>query len=369
MIFRPNYTKAENQAYKLIKISGTTEFPIKVKKIAKIFSNLKIRSYSWFAKKNDMTLEKVCEFAKSDEGCCWYRKSKNQYMILYNDSIENVGRVRWTIAHELGHFMLKHNERTDKTIFARSSLLGWEYDVYEKEANCFARTLLAPPNVLIALGKINPGIIADICGLSTNAASNVYRFILKGSKNGIRYSQNWVTDLFSKYIYDYKFRFWCFQCNHSYSHKHAKYCPICGGHTLVKELGDKMLYSGYKLDENFRAIQCPRCDNEKIIGDHCHICGTYLINKCTGFRPEQMYQEYFGPWHIKFEHSCGEILDGDARYCLKCGSTSTFLEAGLLIHWQNEKSEIKTAIEEFAQNKPKGRNSFALEITDDDLPF
>lgn len=46
-----------------------------------------------------------------------------------------------------------------------------------------------------------------------------------------------------------------------------------------------MIYDdGYALDDNGRALVCPRCKNEelKYAGDYCKICGTYLINKCSG---------------------------------------------------------------------------------------
>ena len=53
-----------------------------------------------------------------------------RYIIVYNDAPHiPASRVRFTLAHELGHYTLGHLRDGDKE---------------EAEANCFARNLLAP---------------------------------------------------------------------------------------------------------------------------------------------------------------------------------------------------------------------------------
>ncbi|QQE76529.1 ImmA/IrrE family metallo-endopeptidase [Brevibacillus composti] len=380
-ISKPNYKRAQNAAYELLKISNTRELPVKVKKLAKHFPNLKIKTYSWFAKKHGMTLSEVCEFANSDEGCCWYIKSKNRYVILYNDMVENAGRIRWTVAHELGHYILGHNESNNKTIIARSSLTDEEYDIFEKEANCFARTLLAPPNVLASLDFINPYFISELCLLSYEASCNVYKFISEGINRGIRYSSNHpIVTAFSNYIYREKNKKNCLKCNGTFVSKDAIYCPICGDDQIIKGIGEIMKYSGIEIDEIHRAIECPKCQNENVIGDYCQICGSYLVNKCTGFSDNGRFNRYQGPWHIDFEDSCGKYLDGDARFCTQCGSTSTFYEAGLLKSWETLKIEqvhcemADEAAAAGAEFDPfadpfDGSNKKPLNISDEDLPF
>ncbi|QLI46243.1 ImmA/IrrE family metallo-endopeptidase [Bacillus pumilus] len=141
-----------------------------------------MKTYSWYASTHNLTIEETCEHFESDEGCCWYRKSKGSYVIFYNDRIENKGRVRWTIAHEIGHFILKHNEITNKTIFNRNSLTSDEYDVFEKEANCFARNLLAPQSLMYELRPTNPNVVSDIFNISLEAAKNILDFFNNGLK-------------------------------------------------------------------------------------------------------------------------------------------------------------------------------------------
>jgi len=62
----------------------------------------------------------------------------DKYIIYYNDDPAiPAARKRFTIAHELGHYVLKHKVDGDKE---------------EREANCFARNLLAPRLLAIDRG-------------------------------------------------------------------------------------------------------------------------------------------------------------------------------------------------------------------------
>ncbi len=84
-----------------------------------------------------------------------------------------------------------------------------------------------------------------------------------------------------------------------------------------------MHYDGFALDENNRAIICPRCGNEELPdkGRFCPICGVYLINRCTS------------------TDSCGALAAGDARYCIFCGNETTFFQDKLLSSWDEPEAE------------------------------
>lgn len=334
MIFKPNYKKAEKAAHQLLQLNNVQKLPVKVKKLSKLFPNLRIKSYSWFADKTGMTIQEVSDFANSDEGCCYYKKSTNKYLILYNDQVKNLGRIRWTIAHELGHFMLKHNEISNRSTLGRSTLSKDEYDVFEKEANCFARELLAPPTIIIQLGKVSISDIQYICNMSIEAASNVITFLNTGQRMGFGHTFNSkIANLFSSYIYKMKNKHYCMTCRYEFFSESPSHCPICGNNRISKTFysfgGYDMKYDGYELDDFGRAIECPRCGNEEIHyeGDHCKICGVFLINKCTNQNI----------WNGEVEWECGTILDGNARYCTKCGHESSFFQKDLLDEWNKEK--------------------------------
>lgn len=341
-IFKPDYDKAERKAYYLLQLAGVKKFPIKLNKLIRQFSNLKLRKYTWFAKKWSMSVEEVCNLTKSNEGCCWYIKDNDQYMILYNDTVDNPGRIRWTIAHELGHYMLKHNEITNRSIFARNSLTEDEYEVFEKEANCFARNLLAPNVVLRELKPDSPHFISDMCNVSYEASTHIYNFLIEGVRRGIFYSKNHPSiKLFKDYIWKKRHSHMCSNCNSTFVKENPTYCPICGNNSITKGEDFEMLYSEIELLESHQAKKCPRCTNELILGSYCHVCGIYLINKCTGYEPGETEYNYNSSrvyWHSN-DKGCGELLEGDARFCPKCGSTSTFYEDEILKDWEEEKKE------------------------------
>lgn len=334
-IFRPDYDKAERKAYYLLQLAGVKKFPIKFNKLIKQFSNLKLRKYTWFAKKWSMSVEEVCDLTKSNEGCCWYIKDIEQYMILYNDTVDNPGRIRWTIAHELGHFMLKHNEITNRSIFARNSLTEEEYEVFEKEANCFARNLLAPNVVLRELKPDSPHFISNMCNVSYEASTHIYNFLIEGARRGISYSKSHPSiKLFKDYIFKKKNTYYCSHCNHTFIFENPKFCPMCKNTGITKGEINKMIYSSIELTELHQAKECPNCSNENTTGNYCQICGIYIINKCTGYDRGETEHEYNYNNSRIFWHSdnkgCGELLNGDARFCPQCGSTSTFYEQGIL---------------------------------------
>ncbi|MEN3133312.1 ImmA/IrrE family metallo-endopeptidase [Bacillus albus] len=173
----PNYSLAQRCAYQTIFESELTTLPINFRKIERCFPNLKIRTFSWMAKTHNMSFKEVCKWARSEEGCCWYRESDNTYIILYNEKIGSPQRIRWTIAHELGHFILKHNQRSNKRVMSRGPLSDSEYEVFEKEANCFARNLLVPipifSKILTEVSTINLFDIGEICDISYEAAEYI----------------------------------------------------------------------------------------------------------------------------------------------------------------------------------------------------
>lgn len=345
MISKPNYKRAELAAHKLLQLNNIQELPVKVKKLSNKFPNLKIKSYSWFANKRNMTIEEVCDFANSDEGCCYYQKSTNLYLILYNDKVNNTGRIRWTIAHELGHFMLKHNEKSNRTILGRSSLSDSEYEIFEKEANCFARELLAPQTVITKLGKISIPDIQYLCGMSVQAASNVISFLNTGQQMGFGHTFNTIiAKMFSGFIYKISNKHYCAKCRHEFVSESPSYCPICANTRISKTFysygGDNdMKYNGYEVDDMGRAFECPRCGNEELLydGEHCKICGITLINKCANQRF----------WNGEIEWECGTILDGNARYCIKCGNESTYYQQDLLDNWETERYQKEKSVYPF----------------------
>lgn len=85
---------------------------------------------------------------------------KNKTIFLNQNLIKT--RARFTIAHELGHILLKHNNLEHST----HTNIGLE----EYQANIFARCLLMPAIVLKEINCITPQDISSICNVSLQSA-------------------------------------------------------------------------------------------------------------------------------------------------------------------------------------------------------
>lgn len=75
--------------------------------------------------------------------------------IMVNKNISNEGRKNFTIAHELGHYFLKHNLH-DNALFCTDDFVAEDKylnNPIEREANYFATCLLMPENKIIPAFK------------------------------------------------------------------------------------------------------------------------------------------------------------------------------------------------------------------------
>jgi len=71
--------------------------------------------------------------------------------IFVNNGITNIGRKNFTIAHELGHFILEHHLHTSSFICSENDISeeGDALTSIEKEANYFASCFLLPRDRLV----------------------------------------------------------------------------------------------------------------------------------------------------------------------------------------------------------------------------
>lgn len=130
---------------------------------------------------------------------------KDQPIIYYNDS-KPYSRVRFTIAHELGHCILGHLSKGKVT-----NRINSEADTYsdpqEVQANVFARDLLMPATVLHSLNVQSTEDIARICSVSMQSAEIRYKRMLELNKRGMYNKhplERRVYEQFANYINNHK---------------------------------------------------------------------------------------------------------------------------------------------------------------------
>lgn len=91
----------------------------------------------------------------------------DEWILIYNDS--NPAEIsRFTIAHELGHFLLGHHEKYEKYKDTRDTS---KKSQSEQQADMFACRLLCPACVLWGLDLHTPEDIAHYCGIEISIAN------------------------------------------------------------------------------------------------------------------------------------------------------------------------------------------------------
>lgn len=129
-----------NRLSKLLNLSlGNERFPVNVKELAS--------AYAGQFGHDDPISHIVGEDLPGFEGAL-YRDEQNgrvEWALIYNSNIPVPGRIRFTIAHELGHYIL-HRQAAEAFECSQNDMLHWESieRKIESEADMFASTLLMP---------------------------------------------------------------------------------------------------------------------------------------------------------------------------------------------------------------------------------
>lgn len=149
-------------------IHGTARFPVDVAALAKDAAN----QFGW----KDPITEVNAADIKHFEGALFANDDKSKWCLLYNSQIRSPGRIRFTQAHELGHYLLHRQQREvfnctlDDVVNRDSDLVS-----IEAQADSFAATLLMPlndfrPQMAGAANFESLGTCADRYGVSLTAA-------------------------------------------------------------------------------------------------------------------------------------------------------------------------------------------------------
>lgn len=118
---------------------GTPRFPVDVVDLAKDAAN----QFGWSDPISDVRAEDIKRF----EGALIAGDERRKWLLLYNNKIKSEGRIRFTQAHELGHYVL-HRLQQDSFSCAEKDVVNLELEeaTLEAQADVFASTLLMPLN-------------------------------------------------------------------------------------------------------------------------------------------------------------------------------------------------------------------------------
>ena len=300
-----------------------TKYPVEPLEIIKR-SKWGLMPYSESMEKFSVALEKIESIYRSKDG--FTILDSGNYSIAYNDVSKPLGRIRFTLMHEIAHIYLRHLEDFEETTLLRGGLSRAKYKVLENEANAFARNVLVPTVMLYNLDDKSIDNITLTFGITKEAAKARLELYdkdkLLNNKNGLTQK---LLNIYNNFIHKRK----CLICNAKLVIKSGAYCIICGAEKLIR--GDGMItYKTHETNADGIVKVCLNCENDTVIGAFCHICGTHLANLCMS--------SIGNP-----EHACANtaLLPTSARYCQDCGSMSTLNMQNLLQKWEIEKEALQ----------------------------
>lgn len=157
-----DYQNARDVAWRILLDCRIDRLPVDLNVICK---KLGVRTVSYKAAKTLIAERGLSDIIARSDGLTFY--AGDMPVILYNESCI-AGRIRFTVAHELGHIILGHVAPGDVTTVNREPTPG--DDPQETAANQFAARLLAPACALWGLDLHTPEEIAQACHISNQAA-------------------------------------------------------------------------------------------------------------------------------------------------------------------------------------------------------
>lgn len=174
---RPRFTYAKNTGRKFYnQVCKNLSYPINLEELVKLL---------------DIGL--IDTDIYGEDGFIMYRPDKNKYKIVIDYSITS-SRKRFTLAHEIGHIILKHFEQYDI-----NNLTDKEKEVLDKEADVFAGELLMPYAIIKTANASIPSMIKRF-NVTPEAMKTRLSFL------GISYSEDIGSDylLLPRYQYIYE---------------------------------------------------------------------------------------------------------------------------------------------------------------------
>lgn len=193
-----NYKIARDRAWKTLIRYNVNSLPVDVLDICQKSGVLVYNYVEGYELISNLGLER---YTKNDG---FTIRLENRYIIFYNNFITSFGRVRFTLAHEIGHIALKHLKK-DATAWNRIDEAPPNNQ--EIQANIFAARLLAPACVLHEMGVKSAEQLQAVTGLSHAAAKIRFERLQELRKRKAFYKNPYEIEVcknFKPYISEYR---------------------------------------------------------------------------------------------------------------------------------------------------------------------
>lgn len=184
-----DYQQARDAAWRILIDCGVRELPVNLNVIC---AHLGIRVFSYSAGKSVINRHRLGSLTMKTDGFLLYLYEKP---IVFFDEHCSPQRIRFTIAHEIGHLILDHIRAGQVTTINREPAPG--DSPQETAANQFAARLLAPACVLWGMDVHTTDDIAQLCNISHVAAA------FRAERMRILYArQKFLTSPLERKVYD-----------------------------------------------------------------------------------------------------------------------------------------------------------------------
>ncbi len=146
---KPDFKKAYRIATENVLLASSTiaSFPVDIASFIREETDLKLYTYETAVKKWHLDMP---QFGSED---AFLSEMNGRFILFYNSNVCE-SRVRWSIAHELGHFLLGHALNSEK-------LNEDEYGIQEVEAHFFAAQVMMPDQIIRELAVRGERVLAS----------------------------------------------------------------------------------------------------------------------------------------------------------------------------------------------------------------
>lgn len=230
MYRKPDYKKAMRTAYGLFEELEIHSFPVSVFDILKKL-NIPCFSYSQTKVCAPQFAEFVSDLEEITDGLSYKTKDPEKpYIVFYNEEAY-AERIPFTLAHELGHILLRHHYKTQPSSFLYPNTTSLK-DCRDIEADYFAGALLRPA-YLISLLHLNDEDIHEIFQVSHQCANTGIKIAKKQFGFNPRRTHPELALYFDAQFHDFLGQKYCPNCGKHFKGAYLEKCPFCKSSSII----------------------------------------------------------------------------------------------------------------------------------------
>ena len=182
-----------------------------------------VMGYSMLAAQEGCTVQEISRAVSSSDGLIGERCLAGQpplRRVIYNDAIQSKGRVRATLAHELGHIWCGHLERRPVPRNDQEE---------ESAADAFARCLLCPPPLVQPVQmRCGPSQASEAFGVSPAFWAELLRYQAGDLKALPASLQEELLNRCRPWLDSRR----CMVCGTCWQQSGSAVCPVCGSRDI-----------------------------------------------------------------------------------------------------------------------------------------